>query len=173
MHIPFFFLILLFIGWLAYEIKKNSKQSQNSSKEFWARESESLLTPRRSTEDVVYITVPEEIIPLEIIDASDEDSVRINELSAELKELSSKPVSDLSSYTNTDLRLKYGVPNFNSLWEADNNYARLVQLLPKLISVLMDRGMSEEAGKLLQFCEDNNISTAELTRLKNDFKARI
>ena len=192
-------IVLIFTAWLGYEIKKSSKQSAKESHDFWARESEALLTPRKSIDDVVFITIPKEIIPRKVVyqppvaeeteehdenpgslvptdfDEDDEDEEedalaaayeRINTLSAELKALSKAKIADLSEYTNTDLRLKYGSPNFTLLSGADANYTRLVQILPVLISSLKEAGMNEEAERLLDFCSDNSISTGKIDRLR-------
>ena len=167
MRIPIFFLIIVFVIWLGYEVKKNTGQHIKESRAFWDREKESFLTPRKSTEDIHYIELTEDIIPPEILDAEAESAVRANELSAELRTFIGKKIADLSEYTNTDLRIKYGAPNFNELWDADNNFARLVQIMPKLIEALLDSGMTSEASELMAFCDASGISSTELTRLRN------
>ena len=193
--------VLIFTAWLGYEIKKSSRQNAKESHDFWARESEALLTPRKSIDDVVFITIPKEIIPRKVVyvppvpeeaeenaptddaiaptdfDEDDEDEdeeedtlaaayERINTLSAELKALSKAKIADLSEYTNTDLRLKYGSPNFTMLSGADANYTRLVQILPVLISTLREAGKNEEAERLLDFCDENSIVTGKIKNLR-------
>lgn len=168
MHIPFFFLIILFIVWLGYEIKKNSRQHEKDSKSFWERESDSLLTPRKPIDDVKFITIPDEIIPAVIENPVNDPEREINELSDELRSLQSKKIADLTEYTNTDLRLKYGVPNFAMLMDADTTYARLVQLLPALIRNLRDADHRDEACELLRFCSDNDIKSSLISKLEDE-----
>ncbi len=215
-------LVLIFVAWLNYELRKASRQNDSGSAKFWARESEALLTPRKSIDDVKFIVIPKEIIPKKIKplpvtppespsdqesasespsavpadprdsltavpayeddpDDDDEDEEdtsdsyethveRINTLSAELKVLSKKQIADLSEYTNTDLRIKYGSPNFNQLFEADNNFTRLVQIMPILINSLIKIGKVEEAAGLLDFCDENAIVTGELKKLRSEFR---
>ncbi len=171
---PILVIALIFVVWLGYEIKKSSGDSAADSKQFWARESEALMTPRKSIDDVKFITIPEDIIPnIDFeIPADCEDPTpyeRIESLSKELLTMSKNKVADLSEYTNTDLRLKYGSPNFTLLSTADTNYSRLVQLMPLLLSSLIETGRADEARKLLDFCEENGVSSLALTRIKNDF----
>ncbi len=207
-------LVMIFVAWLNYELRKASRQDSSGKAKFWERESEALLTPRKSIDDVNFITIPKEIIPKKIkpevkpldpapeneapgsldpdniiktefpedddYDDEDEDEdedtsdsyethvERINTYSAELKALSKLKIADLSEYTNTDLRLKYGSPNFNQLFEADNNFTRLIQILPNLIRSLIKVGKVDEAAKLLDFCDKNKIETGEIRKLKNE-----
>ena len=206
-------LVMIFVAWLNYELKKTSRQDSSGRAKFWARESEALLTPRKSIDDVNFITIPKEIIPKKIKpevkpqdaapegdasgssavsdliiktefpeddddedDDEDEDTSdsyethveRINTYSSELKALSKLKIADLSEYTNTDLRLKYGSPNFNLLFEADNNFTRLIQILPNLIHSLIRIGKCQEAAKLLNFCDENCIVTGEIKKLKSE-----
>ncbi len=200
MHLPYILIcVLIFTAWLGYEIRKSSRANAKDSEDFWSREHEALMTPRKSIDDVVFITIPKEIIPKKVVynppesnspgsnDTSDDGSLsadeyddeeedeeentieaayeRINTLSAELRTLSKARIADLSEYTNTDLRLKYGVPNFTLLSTADTNFTRLVQIMPILISSLREVGMYEEADRLLAFCDENSISSGKIKNL--------
>lgn len=169
MHIPFFFLIILFVVWLGYEVKKNTGLHEKDSKKFWERESDALLTPRKPVDDVAFITIPDEVIPALVESPSTDYEREINELSSELRTLQSQKIADLSEYTNTDLRLKYGVPNFAMLMDADTNYGRLVQFMPGLLSALINSGRNEDAGRLIDFCKANNVTSSAIKRLADDF----
>lgn len=168
MHIPFFFLIILFVLWLGYEVHKNNRAAKDSSKEFWARESEALMTPRKPIDDVKFIEIPDEIIPAKSVSPDNDTEREINELISELEALKKRQIADLSDYTNTDLRLKYGTVNFTRLSNADTAFARVVQIMPALISNLKTSGRTEEADVLLQFCERANISSNAINKLKNE-----
>ena len=167
---PILFIVLIFVIWLSYEIKKSSKGSKDSSKQFWERESEALLTPRKSLDDINFITIPENILPpvdFEI-PADCEDTTpyeRVKTLGTELATLSKAQIADLSEYSNTELRLKYGSPNFTRLSNADTNYTRLVQIMPVLISSLRKTGANEEADKLIDFCKNNSITSNAIRSL--------
>ena len=182
-------------------IKKNTRQASEDSKRFWERESEALLTPRKSIDDVRFISIPEDIIPRDDLrnenegnsqdlvtpiiqsveyDEDEEENEseatareRVSSISAELRGLSKKKIADLSEYTNTDLRIKYGSPNFTKLSTADSNYIRLVQVLPILISSLMVLSRTEEARKLLDFCDENDISTARIKALRSELGKEV
>lgn len=179
--IPLFFLILLFVLWLGYEIKKSTRASKKNSEDFWDRENEALLTPRKSTDDIHFIMIPKDLIPAPLSSVpewavaleSDEDTDYeellddLNGLISELTKLSDSKIADLSAYTNTELRLKYGSPNFTELSNADTAYTRLVQLMASLIGLLKVFKMNEEARALLDFCKEEGISSSKINALND------
>lgn len=152
---PVFFLIMIFTIWLCYELKKGSRQSKKDSEEFWARERSSWTVPRQSTDDINFVTVPASSIPEKLPGDSEELKAAIDGLNA----LVGIKVADLSMYTNTELRHKYGTANFNELSEADTSYTTLVNLVPKCITLLREEGRSAEAEQLLLLGQACNIKT--------------
>ena len=49
---------------------------------------------------------------------------------------------------------------------ADTNYTRLVQMMPILVSSLREVGMNEEADRLLDFCDENSITSGKIRNLR-------
>lgn len=156
-------IVLIFVIWLGYEIKKSRRAGEQQSKEFWDRENEALLSARKSTADILFIEVPDEIIPPVVIDAEDEDSLSVNTLISELESLRGTKIADLSEYTNTDLRIKYGTANFTWLSEADTRFASLVRIMSGLITLLVKTSRSDDARILIDYCGRNGISTRSIT----------
>lgn len=168
---PILFIVLLFIVWLTYELRKGSRKATENSKTFWEKEHEALTTPRQSTADISFITIPDDIIPDEILDADSSLLNEINELSAKLKEMSSIKIADLSAYTNTELRLRYGAPNFKMLSEADINFSYLSGTVSALLSDLIEAGMSDDAEKLYNFAVSVGIETRTVREAGTKIKA--
>lgn len=143
----FLILVVMFLLWFTYERKKADKQSQYSSEKFWEREKSAVYVPRQSTDDIAYITIPDEVIP-----AVDENSSpELREARRDLIALSKKPIANLSAYSNTDLKLKYGTGNYQQLALADGCYIKLVQLVIKTAGCLISGNRNDDALRILEF----------------------
>ena len=132
---------------LCYVISRtNAYQKNKSEKErqaFWNREREANSTRKKDISSLDYINVDIESFPVKNLEATD------SSLHDELKELSAKKIINLSQYTNTDLKLMYGVANLNLLTQYDENYTRLIVLLNKIGKALYD--YPEDAKAFLEY----------------------
>ena len=132
---------------LCYVISRtNAYQKNKSEKErqaFWNRKREANSTRKKDISSLDYINVDIESFPVKNLEAID------SSLYNELKELSAKKIINLSQYTNTDLKLMYGVANLNLLTQYDENYTRLIVLLNKIGKVLYD--YPEDAKAFLEY----------------------
>ena len=155
MKIPVFGLIMIFVIWLGYEIKKHTKQDKKSTADFWERERKSGFVPRKSTADVTYITIDESFLPVE----RGGDDSELNHLCNQILKFSDKKIADLSSMSNTELKETYGTANFTVLAEADSNFTALVPILSRLVEHLYDEGRLAEAETAACFCVQNGIMT--------------
>jgi len=155
MKIPVFGLVMIFVIWLSYELKKHTREDAKSRKDFWERERKSGFVPRQSTSDIPYITVTEAFLPVERGAAESE----LYELCDRILTFKDKKIADLSSMSNTELKERYGTANFTSLSEADSNYTALVPLLGRLCELLLDEGRLAESEKAAAFCVDSGIMT--------------
>lgn len=153
-------LLLIFVLWLNYEIHKTTKLSKKGSKAFWAKET---LANQKRPEDISgldYIEVPFDKLPRQ--DVSD---ATINSYRDSIFSLSDKSFLNLSSLTNTELKLKYGVSNLNVLSEYDDNYTKLVSILQKWGERLSNQDFLDEAISVLEVavdCKTDVIKTYEL-----------
>ena len=76
----------------------------------------------------------------------------INELNTGLIEaLKEKKILNLSGFTNTDLKLEYGVGNLTELTDYDNNYVTLSRSLARIAELLTEQGLKKEAAAFLEF----------------------
>jgi len=155
MKIPVFGLVMIFVIWLSYELKKHTKEETKIHKDFWERERKSGFVPKKNTGDIFYITVDESFLPSE---RGDEDS-ELYSVCNRILSFRDLKIADLSSMTNTELKEKYGTANFNSLSEADNNFTALVPLLSRLCEILYDEGRLAEAETAAVFCVESGIMT--------------
>lgn len=113
----FFICMLIFVAWLWYERTKHSRLQAKRSQEFWDREEKANHTRNKDISGLPYLHINMEEIPGE-----NHSSHTISDAWEELNQLSKQPMLDLSEYSNTDLKLAFGVGNFKLLSDYDDNY---------------------------------------------------
>lgn len=156
MQIPYFGLIMIFVIWLCYEIRKSKRSEAKRSEDFWARELEATSVRRKSTDDVKFFYFDETILPS---DCGDEES-ELSSVCASLRGYSGKKLANLSEYSNTDLKMMYGVANFNDLSEADTAFTQISPQLGRLASLLYEEGRHAEAEDVASYAEKLGIHTS-------------
>ena len=139
-------LVLIFILWLNYEIKKNNKASKSSLDHFWQKEKDANLTRRQDISALKYLSVSLETLPM-----GDHEDDTLNSYRDMIRNYANRKMINLSGLTNTDLKLMYGVANFHLLSEYDNNYTAFISMLQKWAKRLYDRGYEKEAQAVLEF----------------------
>ncbi len=139
-------LVLIFVLWLHYEIRKDKKSSQKSLDLFWQKENDSNLTRRKDISELDYLSVTLDHLPMQ-----DHEDDTINSYRDTIRKLSEQKMINLSGKTNTELKLEYGAANFNLLSSYDNNYTAFVSMLQKWAGRLMDRGYTLDAQAVLEF----------------------
>lgn len=129
----------------ASRLQRKEKESEDIN--FWERERLSNSVRRKSLDDLSYITIPMESLPLDAM--TKEPSVA--ECLQTLKDLTNQPIVNLTGYSNTDLKLEYGTANLTVLSEYDQNYTILVRTLQQWAEALYQNGYVEEAQAVLEF----------------------
>lgn len=129
--------------------KRHSKMEKSMKDAFWKREEEANHTRRKSLDNLPYITIPLEELPLA---CHITDSEAISEECKEiLRSLSTQKIVNLTGYTNTDLKLSYGTANITCLTEYDQNYTLLVSTLQKWAEALYRGGAKKECRQVLEY----------------------
>ena len=169
MKIPVFGLVMIFVIWLTYELKKHTKQEVKTRKDFWERERKAGFVPRKSTNDIHYITVTEQFLPE---DMGSEES-ELYTVCSRILQFKDKPVADLSEYSNTELKEKYGTANFTKLSEADGNFTFLVPYFGDLCRLLYEDGRLAEAEKAALFFVENGIYTYQIVTILGEIYSLI
>lgn len=151
--------------------KRHSKMEKSMKDAFWKREEEANHTRRKSLDNLPYITIPLEELPLachitgdtaDIRNTDDAADIRntgdaaANEAISEeckeiLRSLSTQKIVNLTGYTNTDLKLSYGTANITCLTEYDQNYTLLVSTLQKWAEALYRGGAKKECRQVLEY----------------------
>ncbi len=146
MGFPLLPFILIFLVWLAIRIKSSDAKQEKQQADFWAKEKAANATPAKDISNLRYITIPIEKFPINF--SEDENVIAIEE---ELKELSTHQLLNLSGMSNTDLKLTYGVPNFEKLSKMGDDFDNAIVLLNTYAKYLMEAGHDDDAKAVLEF----------------------
>lgn len=141
---PYFIIIIVLIQ---LKLRKNSKKESDSIKKFWERESKANSVRKKNIDSLDYITIPGNM-SFEKLETSDSDIIKARENLLALRE---KKILNLTGYTNTDIKMEYGVGNLTELSEYDDNYTTLVRAIVTLGKLLMERGYTSEGVELLEY----------------------
>ena len=131
---------LIFIMWLFYEQHKNQKQEKKLSDDFWAREAEANRTRKKDISHLPLLHVQESEIPV-----ADTENESVLYYIDHIRDLIKSPMADLSEFSNTDLKLAYGVGNFKLLSEYDENFNNFLLALTNLARSYTENGFLSEA----------------------------
>ncbi len=133
--------IIAFLILLNLQFRKSNRKQQNVEEAFWERENLANATRKQDISNLPYITIPKEIIPSNL--GTDAEK--------ELLGLSEVQILNLTGYTNTDLKMEYGVANLEFLSACDEHFTELVTALCDYSKDLIDRNMEKDALALLEF----------------------
>ncbi|MBQ4283611.1 MAG: hypothetical protein IJB96_06770 [Lachnospira sp.] len=146
MHLllPYFIILIVVIQ---LKLRKSSRNDEKSIKKFWERESQANSVRKKNIDSLDYITIPRNM-EFEKLETSDSDIIK---LKTSLLALRDKKILNLTGYTNTDIKMEYGVGNLTDLSQYDDNYAELTRLISNLGKLLIERGYTNAAIELLEY----------------------
>ena len=139
-------LVLLLLIWLRFGNSKANRKLQKEKAIFWENENLSNSTRKVDISGLDYITIPLDQLPF--TETTDETLISLQKT---ITTLSQKRIINLTGFSNTDLKLQYGVSNITLLSEYDNNYTLLISNLYKWGSYLYDHERVSEAIVVLEF----------------------
>ncbi len=148
MKYPILASFIIFLIYLSYTLKKNKKEEKNLEENFWERERLANSTRRQPLEDLDYIEIPFDSLPMDAL----ADAPEIQEFHNRLHSLAEKKIVNFTGYSNTDLKLAYGAPNINLLSEYDQNFTDLITLLQSWAAFLLQYPEQKQPAKtILEF----------------------
>ena len=156
MKYPFFASFIVFGFLFSFSMKRRTKKEKKYIDNFWDREREADSTRRKSLENLDYVAIPLNDLPMDVLAELPE----IEEYHKKLRELADKKIVNFAGYSNTDLKLEYGAPNINLLSEYDQNFEDLITLLQDWASLLL-----QNWGEGAQLCPEEERKSAAKTIL--------
>ena len=151
MKYPFFASFIVFGFLFSFSMKRRTKKEKQYVDNFWEREREADSTRRKSLENLDYVAIPLQDLPMDVLG----DLPEIEEYHEKLRELSGKKIVNFAGYSNTELKLEYGAPNINLLSEYDRNFEELITLLQEWASLLL-----QNWGESAQLCPEEERKQA-------------
>lgn len=139
-------MFIVFCVWVRVELSLMRNRESDKEEKFWEREREANSTRRKPIDHLDYITVPD-TLPFECLN----DNAQIAECISVIRDISNEQILNLTGFSNTDIKLEYGVANFDILSKADANYTTLVTTLQKWADELNRNQKQNEAVKLMEY----------------------
>ncbi len=146
-NVPVVFIIIVVTALFFKIFMNRSTKNYDPEKEFWAKERKADLTPRKPVDDLPYIIVDPDSLPLD----TDSDDPEIKEMQDNIRLMADKKILNFTGISNTDLKLKYGAANISFLTSCDMNYTRLVQNIARLGEHYVKRGHTDDAVTLFEY----------------------
>ncbi len=161
--------VILFGAIIFYNNRKSKRHTENTEKSFWEKENAANSVRRKPLDNLEYITIPFDTLPLHVMpeDETVAECVQI------LRDLDTRKIVNFTGISNTDLKLEYGAPNINLLTEYDQNYTLLARTLQKWAEFLYKNGFVAETRQILEFAVSTRTDVSKSYYLLADiYKAR-
>jgi tetratricopeptide (TPR) repeat protein len=142
-----FICFLIFCAWIHYERHRTTRKYRRASRTFWDREDEANHTKNKDISNLSLFAPDKDRIPMPITE--DEN---ISYYQERVQICLTKPMMDLSAFTNTDLKLAYGTGNFKTLSEYDENFNVFLMNLSNLGKAYRTAGMLRESAGTYEQC---------------------
>ena len=157
MNFPFFASFLVFILVLQHNLRKGKKAQERNEAAYWEHEFSANEVRKHSLDDLIYVTFQADTFyPIKLLDLEScplflEKNPEVKEILSRFLFLENQKIVNLTEYTNTDLKYKYGVSNLNALTEYDINYNELITLLHRYGSIYVKEGYETQALSILEY----------------------
>lgn len=154
--------LLLFIGFIiicitiSHAVSRNSKLENANNDDFWEREQKGNFVRKQPTDDLSRIVLDDNL-PYET-DCDEE----LSPIMSKINDLKDKEIINLTGITNTELKLRYGLPNLDYLIECDGNFTNLAVYLDKWGEYLISHNRTDDAIKVLEFAVDCNVDIGNI-----------
>lgn len=158
-------LILIFI--IAFCVRRGKDSYANEEAAFWARERKANSTRKKPLDDLKYITVSLERLPLTTL----ADDPGISDFISTIRDLSEEKIVNLTGLSNTDLKLKYGVGNLSHLMVCDQRFTLLVSTLQRWADALYKKGEKDAARLVLEYAVDIGTDASSTYKLLSSIYA--
>lgn len=147
MRFPIFASFIIFVVFFTLNTKRVAMKGEKRKEAYWEKETRANNTRRKSLDNLDYVVIPFSSLPMDI--ASDDETIQ--DCLQELTSLKEEKIVNFTGISNTDLKLKYGVPNLPLLIRYDQNYTLMVRTLQNWAKRLYELGFTNDALCILEF----------------------
>lgn len=147
---------MIFLGFFYFATKRAERKHRSNQLSYWEKERQANSVRRQPLDNLDYIVIPYDTLPLTTADTDE----LVAQCIRELKELSGETIVNLTGFTNTELKLQYGAPNITLLSRYDQNFTVLVRILQTWANRLEELGYPAEALTVLEFAIRNRTDVS-------------
>lgn len=147
MNLTFLASFIVFLSLLSMTIRRHNRAVRKERERFWERERQANHVRRKPLDDLDYITIPLETLPVHVMSGD----VTVRDCLDTLNALAGEKIVNFAGITNTDLKLTYGTANITALSQYDQNFTLLVQTLQRWAETLHKAGYTVEARQILEY----------------------
>lgn len=158
--IPVFFLcFIVFIFWFRVKSKQNANIS-SWDEEFWKKEREANFARKQDISNLEYLELDKRRLPF-----SENGSEEEQDIQNELNGILLHQTLNLGNMSNADIKLKYGLANFEKLSACDQNFTRLIRTLNKWGVYCFETENYEHAKQIFEYAIElgSDVSSTYLT----------
>lgn len=151
----FFICFIVFIIWLRVKTKQGEKVS-TWDEEYWQKEYQSNFARKKDLDNLDYITVDLDRLPMK--DSCEEEE---QDLRSQLQKVLDQPILNLGNMSNADVKLSYGIANFETISIYDQNYTKLIRGLNQWGKYCFEHEKYDRAKQILEYALElgSDIST--------------
>lgn len=146
MPIPLIIIIAILCLILMHNINRSKRLTKERSDQFWKQEADADNTRKKDISSLDYIYIPIETLPFGV-----DTTKEVAALEDTLRRLDSTKILNLSAYTNTELKLEYGVANLSFLSECDERFTLLIRTLYQWAVLLQEHDFINEAVQVAEY----------------------
>lgn len=142
--------IMILCGVLHHNLRKKNRSDETVTN-YLARESAANGTRRKDISNLPYISVPFDILPLDITLNDEKKQSQIANYKSVIKDLSQKKMLNLIGINNTELKERFGPANLETLTMCDQNYSIYIRTLHLFAEAIYDE-YPKDSVKILEYC---------------------
>lgn len=147
MNLTIFASFIIFTSIVSIFIKRHTRASEKEQRDFWQKEQLANQVRRRPLDDLDYVSIPLDALPVTVM-AGDE---AVRDCIDTLSVLANEKIVNFAGISNTDLKLAYGTSNITALSQYDQNFTLLAQTLQKWAELLHQAGYIAETRQILEY----------------------
>lgn len=130
-------------------VKRSRRRTDQKMSQFWQQETAANQVRKQDISTLDYVYIPLETLPFGV-----GQTPEITRLEGIIRELDTKQIVNLSQYTNTELKLKYGVANLDVLSACDERFTTLIRTLYQWSCLLLNSGHLDAAIQVAEYSID-------------------
>lgn len=147
--IPFFIIFVAFLIILSVQIHRTNRAQEEIERQFWEKENKANAVRKQDISGLDYLTLDPELIPGNLNTPAEKA----------LQSMVGVKMLNLTAYTNTDLKMKYGAANLDALSQFEETYVAMISQIVIYSRQLTEAKDTDSARKLLEFavrCKDDS-----------------